>query len=125
MIADMAKESKGNVLFNCPVQGIADVISRKWSLLLVAVVGSRDSMRYKEIMASLTGISPKSLSDSLDYLSRAGILERRAYNEIPPRVEYSLTGAGVRLRNAVLPIIWWAIENASEKDCIIMKFMHR
>ncbi len=119
----MAGESKGNVLFNCPVQGIADVISRKWSLLLVAVVGSKDSMRYKEIMDSLQGVSPKSLSDSLGYLTKAGILERRAYSEIPPRVEYSLTEEGIRLRRAVLPIIEWAIENASEKDCIILKFM--
>ncbi len=119
----MVKESKGERLFNCPVQGIANVVSRKWSLLLVVIVGSRDSIRYKEIMSSLGGISPKSLSDSLGYLTRSGLLARIAYNEIPPRVEYRLTEAGRSLRAAVLPIINWSIENASEKDCMMSKFI--
>jgi DNA-binding HxlR family transcriptional regulator len=116
----MRGESGLNVLSACPVQGVIDVISKKWALLIVAVVGSYGKMRYNEILQQLKGISPKSLADTLKRLEESGIIRREAFNEIPPRVEYSLTQDGAKLREAIIPLLRWAVDRSQEKDCVIL-----
>ena len=118
-VETMSKESK--VIEACPVQGIIDVISKKWALLIVAVLGNYGKLRYNGIMRELRGISPKTLADTLKKLKRSGIIRREAFNEIPPRVEYSLTEDGVKLRSAVVPLLQWAVERSEKKECIIIK----
>ncbi len=59
-------------------------------------------------MDALGGISPRTLSETLKALEKEGILDRRAFREIPPRVEYRLTDAGAKLRLAVVPLMEWA-----------------
>ncbi|MFQ5758645.1 MAG: winged helix-turn-helix transcriptional regulator [Candidatus Bathyarchaeia archaeon] len=115
----MPKESK--VIESCPVQGIIDVISKKWALLIVAVLGNYGKLRYSGIMRELRGISPKTLADTLEKLKHSGIIRREAFNEIPPRVEYSLTEDGVKLRSAVVPLLQWAVDRSETKECIIIK----
>ncbi len=105
----------------CPIQGVIDVVSKKWALLIVGVLGNGPHMRYNEMMRELRGISPKTLADTLKQLHAAGIVRRQSFNEIPPRVEYSLTGDGEKLREAVIPIIQWAVERSSHKDCVILQ----
>jgi DNA-binding HxlR family transcriptional regulator len=105
----------------CPIQGVIDVISKKWSLLIVATLGNSTSMRYNQLFNELKGISPKTLADTLKDLSSEGIINRRTFPEIPPRVEYSLTEDGGKLREAVLPMIRWAVDRSSEKDCVLLK----
>ncbi len=113
--------SKTKILQACPIQGVIDVISKKWALLIVAVVGSFGRLRYNRIMQELKGISPKTLADTLRGLEESGIVRREAFNEIPPRVEYSLTEDGLRLREAVVPMLQWAVDRSEEKDCVILK----
>ncbi len=117
----MRGESKPRILESCPIQGVIDVISKKWALLIVAVVGSFGRLRYTGIMQELKGISPKTLADTLNDLKESGIVRREAFNEIPPRVEYSLTEDGLKLREAVVPMLQWAVDRSEEKDCIILK----
>ncbi len=115
----MRKATK--LIDTCPLQGVIDIVSKKWALLIVAVLGNRSSMRYQRIMQELVGISPKTLADTLRSLEKSGIIRRQAFNEIPPRVEYSLTDDGGKLRDSVLPLLRWAVERSEEKDCIILK----
>ncbi len=115
----MPKESK--LIDKCPLRGVIDIVSKKWALLIVAVLGNNPSMRYGTIMGSLVGISPKTLADTLKSLEGSGIIHREAFNEIPPRVEYSLTEDGRKLRNSVIPLLRWAVDRSKEKDCIIIK----
>jgi DNA-binding HxlR family transcriptional regulator len=115
----MPQESK--LIDTCPIQGVIDIVSKKWALLIVACVGNSSSMRYNQIFNELKGISPKTLADTLKDLSTAGIIRRQSFNEIPPRVEYSLTEDGRKLRDAVLPMIQWAVDRSSHKDCIILQ----
>jgi len=117
----MRGESGLNALSACPVQGVIDVISKKWALLIVAVVGSYGKMRYNEILRQLKGISPKSLADTLKSLEEHNIIRREAFNEIPPRVEYSLTQDGAKLRKAIIPLLQWAVDRSQEKDCVILR----
>ncbi len=117
----MRRESKPRILEACPIQGVIDVISKKWALVIVAVLGSFGRLRYNGIMQELKGISPKTLADTLSNLGESGIVKREAFNEIPPRVEYSLTEDGLKLREAVVPMLQWAVDRSQEKDCVILK----
>jgi len=78
----------------------ADVVCGKWTLLLVRDLAEGRS-RFCELERSLAGISPRTLSLRLRALEEEGIVERRTYAEVPPRVEYQLTEKGRDL----LPII--------------------
>ena len=78
---------------SCPVARAVRSLDGKWTLLIVRDLlgGTR---RFGELRRSLAGISPKTLTDRLRDLSDAGLVERRMFAEIPPRIEYSLTDAG-------------------------------
>jgi DNA-binding HxlR family transcriptional regulator len=115
----MPRESK--LIDTCPIQGVIDIVSKKWALLIVGVLGNRQTMRYNDILRELRGISPKTLADNLKELQRAGVVTRRAFDEIPPRVEYSLTEDGRKLREAAIPLIEWSVERSSHRDCIILE----
>ena len=115
------RQRQEDILFACPIQGVIDIISKKWALLIVAVLGSYGKLRYNGIMEAVRGISPKTLADTLKDLERARIVKREAYNEIPPRVDYSLTSDGVKLRDSVLPLLQWAVDRSKEKDCVILR----
>ena len=115
----MRRESK--LIDKCPIQGVIDVVSKKWALLIVGVVGNSGSLRYTGIMQQLRGISPKTLADSLKELESSGIVQRESFKEIPPRVEYSLTADGAQLRKAIIPLIEWAVARSTEKDCVVLK----
>ncbi len=113
----MKKESKrkcSEEICLCPLEGIMEIISRRWALLIIGVIGRREKLRYNEIMKKLDSISPKSLSDRLKELEKAGLIKREAYAEIPPRVEYSLTKDGERLRRAIIPLMEWVSERQSQ-----------
>ena len=77
----------------CPVTRAVSVLDGKWTMLVVRdlLTGSK---RFGELRASLTGISPKTLTDRLRELEAAGVVSRTMYAEIPPRVEYRLTDTG-------------------------------
>jgi len=119
----MSRESK--IIDKCPIQGVIDVVSKKWALLIIAILGNSPKMRYTDILRELRGISPKTLSDTLKELLDSTIVRREAFNEIPPRVEYTLTKDGEKLRDSVLPLIEWAVERSSHKDCIILQSVLR
>lgn len=117
----MRSVTKLTVLESCPVQGVIDLISKKWALLAVAVLGSYGRLRFNDLRKELRGITPKSLADILKALEASGIVRREAFREIPPRVEYSLTRDGAQLREAVVPLLQWAVGRSREKDCIILR----
>ena len=84
----------------CPVGSCAEIISGKWTLLLIRDL-AEGSQRFCELERSLHGISPRTLSLRLRALEENGIVERRTYPEVPPRVEYALTDKG----SALVPLI--------------------
>ena len=84
----------------CGVCATAEVICSKWTVLVIRDLAEGRS-RFCELERSLAGISPRTLSLRLRALEDAGIVERRTYPEVPPRVEYALTEKG----RALVPII--------------------
>jgi DNA-binding HxlR family transcriptional regulator len=84
----------------CPVCRTADVISGKWTLLIIRDLAD-SSLRFCELERSLDGISPRTLSLRLRALEEQGIVERQTFPEVPPRVTYALTDKG----RALVPLI--------------------
>src|SRR5438552_13507190 len=84
----------------CPVGCCAEIISGKWTLLVIRDLAEGRS-RFCELERSLHGISPRTLSLRLRALEEAGIVERQTFPEVPPRVEYALTDKG----RALVPLI--------------------
>ena len=78
---------------SCPVLLTANIISGKWTLLILRDL-SNGINRFSTLERSLAGISPKTLSERLKSLEEADIITRTAYPEVPPRVEYTLTPKG-------------------------------
>ena len=84
----------------CPVCATAELVCAKWTILVVRDLAEGRS-RFCELERSLAGISPRTLSLRLRALEEEGIVNRRTYPEVPPRVEYELTEKG----RALLPLI--------------------
>jgi len=103
----------------CPLEGVIDVIAKKWALLIINAIGNHNKLRFNDLMGELGGVSPKTLSDTLKDLQKEGLIKRESFNEIPPRVEYSLTHDGVELRRSIIPLLEWAAtrENMSKERC--------
>jgi DNA-binding HxlR family transcriptional regulator len=106
---------KSEVVCYCPLEGIIDVISKKWALLIINAIGNYGSLRFNKLLGELDGISPKTLADTLKQLQNEQLLKRESFAEIPPRVEYSLTEDGQGLRKAVVPILRWAATRQGTK----------
>ncbi|MEA2458178.1 MAG: hypothetical protein QOC95_1150 [Thermoleophilaceae bacterium] len=84
----------------CPVCATANLVCAKWTILVIRDLADGRS-RFCELERSLAGISPRTLSLRLRALEEEGIVDRRTYPEVPPRVEYELTAKG----RALLPLI--------------------
>lgn len=82
---------------NCPVEYTASVIANKWKFLIIRdlLAGTK---RYNELTRSVTGISAKVLTENLRELENDGIISRKVYPVVPPKVEYSLTSKGYELK---------------------------
>jgi len=104
----MEKVSNHNHICLCPLEGIINIIAKKWAILIISIIGHHEKIRFNDIMQRLDGISPKTLTDVLKDLQKENLIQREAFSEIPPRVEYSLTDDGKQLCDAVRPLIQWA-----------------
>lgn len=81
----------------CPMEYTMNEIAGKWKLVILWHIYDSSVIRYGELRQAIGSISHKMLSDQLKELVQSGIVHKQSYNEIPPRVEYSLTPKGVTL----------------------------
>ena len=84
------------------------LITKRGTLeILMPLCCTTDPVRYIKFRNTMKGFSSKTLAARLKELKRSGILERQAYNEIPPRVEYRLTNKGHELVESVINLLQW------------------
>jgi DNA-binding HxlR family transcriptional regulator len=88
--------------------GVITTLSRKYAMQLISIIGAHDSLRFAEIEDHLPNASSSTISKRLDEFEDAGLVSRTQYNEIPPRVEYSLTEDGDEVRTRLEPLLEWA-----------------
>ena len=93
----------------CPVATTVSLIGSKWKLLILRdlLTGTK---RFGQLKKSLPDISQKVLTESLKSMVDDGIVERVAYSEVPPRVEYSLTDLGESMRPVIFVMEQWGKE---------------
>src|SRR4051795_9109069 len=82
------------------VRAVADLLERRWTLGTIYACSS-GAVRFNEFRQSLPGVSPTTLSERLEQLEEAGIVERKTVSGRPPHAEYRLTAKGRRLASAV------------------------
>ncbi|GLY89435.1 winged helix-turn-helix transcriptional regulator [Actinoallomurus iriomotensis] len=94
----------------CGIDAAMDVIGGKWKVLILWALHERPH-RFGELRRGLPGVTEKVLTAQLRELELDGIVSREVYDEVPPRVEYSLTPLGVSLNEALAPLGAWGREN--------------
>ena len=97
----------------CPTRQVLDRIADKWSVLIIRRL-SDGTLRFSQLRRAISGISQKALTSTLRGLERDGIVNRRLYASVPPRVEYSLTELGRSLVKLVAGICSWAEAHIEE-----------
>jgi DNA-binding HxlR family transcriptional regulator len=98
---------------NCTAREVLDRVGDKWTAHVVALLGT-GTMRFSDIRRTVEGISPRMLTVTLRALERDGLISRRVYPVIPPRVEYTLTQLGESLLDVVRELIDWSADHTSD-----------
>jgi DNA-binding HxlR family transcriptional regulator len=98
----------------CPVRDIMDRFGDKWSLLAILNLGYSGKIRFNGLKGKIDGISQRMLTVTLRSLERDGLITRKIYAEVPPRVEYELTPLGKGLLQQILELTQWASGNMDE-----------
>jgi DNA-binding HxlR family transcriptional regulator len=101
-------------LFSCGLEASLSVIGGKWKILIIWQLATRPR-RFGELRRFVDGVTEKMLIQGLKELEKDGLVSRRDFREIPPRVEYSLTERGVELANVLRPLCEWGKENFREQ----------
>ena len=90
----------------CPGAGCFELLGRRWAAYVIWALLD-GPMRFTELLATTDGVSDRMLAKRLRELEEAGVVRRRRYREVPPRVEYSLTEAGEALRPVIEAMEQW------------------
>jgi DNA-binding HxlR family transcriptional regulator len=102
----MKKESKQGE--KCELTDIWEVLGRRWSLYILKNLSTKEVIRFNELKRLLSGISSTVLADRLLELEREGLISKKIYPEIPPRVEYRLTTRAKELEVVLKELGKWA-----------------
>ncbi len=91
----------------CGIDTAMEIIGGKWKVLILWALQERPARRFRELRREVPGITEKVLASHLREMEADGIVRRVSYEEVPPRVEYSLTEDGARLNQALGPLAAW------------------
>lgn len=97
---------------DCPVHDLLSRLGDKWSMLVIVTLAKADNncLRFSELNRQVSGISQRMLSTTLRNFERDGIVTRRLYPEVPPRVEYTLTERGLEFLVPVKELVDWLVD---------------
>lgn len=93
---------------DCPVKDVLNRVGDKWSMLTVIMLSDHGTLRFNELHRLIDGISQRMLTVTLKTLEADGLLERKMYPQIPPKVEYTLTALGESLVSPLMTLYDWA-----------------
>lgn len=98
---------------SCPVEVTLEIIGGRWKAMVIHEL-LKGTRRFNELHRALKGVSHRTLTQQLRDLEKRGILNRKVYGEVPPKVEYSLTPLGRSLEPVLLAMHEWAEKNSGE-----------
>ncbi len=105
----------------CPIGTALSAIGGKWKLRIICTLFADGTQRFSELLKKTPGITAAMLTASLRELEADGIVTRTYYAEIPPRVEYSLTGHGKELWPILHRLAHWAAGEDSDGDDTVIR----
>ncbi|MFN2542352.1 MAG: winged helix-turn-helix transcriptional regulator [Chthoniobacterales bacterium] len=97
----------------CPSRLVLERIADKWTALIIQILAN-GTMRYSALQQRIGGISQKMLTQTLRSLERDGLVQRKVYPVVPPRVEYSLTRLGRTLIEPLRTLCRWSEKHLAE-----------
>lgn len=98
---------------NCPVRDVLSRLGDKWSMLVLITLSANGTMRFSDIHKTIADVSQRMLTVTLRTLESDGLIERKVYAEVPPRVEYCLTERGLSLIPHIQGLVDWALQQMS------------
>jgi DNA-binding HxlR family transcriptional regulator len=93
--------------YMCPVEALVDVIGGKWKMPILSLL-FQGTRRFGELRQQLPGVTERMLTMQLRELEASGIVQRKVYAEVPPKVEYSLTDLGRSLEPVIQVMLSWS-----------------
>lgn len=119
-IAENKEDKSGKkIIFDeksCPVTATMKVLGGKWKAILINAIYHTSPARFGELRRSVKGITQSMLTSQLRELEDDGIINRKIYAEIPPRVEYTLTEFGLTLSPIMQSMADWGYEYRMKKQ---------
>lgn len=89
------------------IEALLRIVNKKWTILAVVAIGNCKRVRFNELRRELSGISPKTLIETIRELQDLGVVASEHFVQLPPRVEYFLTEEGTQFRESLLPLVRW------------------
>lgn len=107
----MKKEESNSIIEICPIRNVVARFGNKWSLLVLLVIHGEGVVRFNELGRMIPDISTRVLSTTLKSLEADGLIDRKIYAQVPPKVEYTLTETGKSLIPLIMQLTEWAQKN--------------
>lgn len=98
----------------CPIRDVLSRLGDKWTMLVMITLNTNGTMRFGDIQKSIGDVSQRMLTVTLRSLETDGLVARKVYAEVPPRVEYVLTEAGHSLMPHIESLVAWALEHMTD-----------
>lgn len=105
------KKATDSIIEICPIRNVVARFGDKWSLLVLLTVDGAGTVRFNELGKMIPDISTRVLSSTLKTLEADGLMSRKVYAQVPPKVEYTLTDTGRSLIPIVMQLTEWAQTN--------------
>lgn len=105
------KEESNSIIEICPIRNVVARFGDKWSLLVLLIIDSDGVVRFNELGRLIPDISTRVLSSTLKTLEADGLIDRKVYAQVPPKVEYALTETGKSLIPLIMQLTEWAQKN--------------
>jgi DNA-binding HxlR family transcriptional regulator len=104
--------------YTCGLDAAIDVMGGKWKVLILWALEGGEPVRFGQVRREVPGISERILILQLRDLEKAGLVDREVYQQVPPKVEYSLTPLGRSLVTALVPLGEWGEEHMATIEAI-------
>lgn len=102
------KEEKNTIIEICPVRNVIARFGNKWALLVILILSENKVLRFSELKKMIPDVSSRMLSSTLRTLEADGLVSRKVYPEVPPKVESDLTETGLSLVPFIVQLTEWA-----------------
>lgn len=115
-VCDLLNYTPQKAFSLCPVKDVLHMVSDKWSLMVMMRLGAHETLRFGELKSATKGISQKMLTTTLRELESFGLVSRKVFAEVPPRVEYTITPHGVLFLQHLVVLLDWACNSLPELE---------